>query len=246
MDNSTRATLADQHATSATNPRFTLAAYLAAGVGLAGIAPAADAAIVTIDITNPNVSGPNGGVASGGYSVINNWVPGASLSLFNAHSSQNLFGLAGAGLGFATSTYYYASPQNLAFGSTIDGSLSFAALGGITFFKIYNYYYGSGGNTSTSPDFGSGSYMGFAFANGINYNYGWIEITWSGSTNTWEILAAAYESQVNTAILAGDVGSVSAPAPSPASLLALIVGGAALRQWRQRRRSTQPVATACT
>jgi len=245
MDNSTLAALADQHATSATNPRFTLAAYLAAGVGLAGIAPAADAAIVTIDITNPNVSGPNGGVASGGYSVINNWVPGAALALFNAHSSQNLSGL-GGNVYFATSTYYYASPQNLAFGSTIDGSLSFATLQGVTFFNIYNYYYGTGGNTSTSPDFGSGSYMGFAFANGINYNYGWIEITWSGSTNTWEILSAAYESQPNTAILAGDVGSVSAPGPSPASLLALIVGGAVLRQWRQRRGSKRPVATACT
>jgi hypothetical protein len=245
MDNSTRAALADQHATSATNPRFTLAAYLAAGVGLAGLAPAADAAIVTIDITNPNVSGPNGGVGNGGFSVIGNWVPGASLSLFNGYGGGNLSGLSGS-LDFATSTYYYASPQNLAFGSTIDGSLSFAASNGVTFFNIFNYYYGGQGNTYTSPDFGSGSYMGFVFGNGLTNNYGWIEITWSGSTNTWEILAAAYESQANTAILAGDVGSVSAPAPSPASLLALIVGGAALRQWRQRRRSTQPVATACT
>lgn len=243
MNNNTRATLADQHATSATNPRFTLAAYLAAGVGLAGIAPAADAAIVTIDITNPNVSGPNGGVPNGGFSVINNWVPGASLSLFNGFGNGNAVGLGGS-LIFANSTYYYASPRNFAFGSTIDGSLPFANFDGLTFFQVDSYYYSGG--TYTSPDFGPGSYMGFLFRSGLNDYYGWIEVTWSGSTSTWEILSAAYESQPNTGILAGDVGSASAPAPSPASLLALIVGGAALRQWRQRRRSTQPVATACT
>jgi hypothetical protein len=125
---------------------------------------------------------------------------------------------------------------------TIDSSLSFASNGYKTLFSVVTF----GPVVNTSPDFGSGSYMGFVFGSGSNFNYGWIEVTWSGSTNTFEILAAAYESQANTAILAGDVGSVSAPAPSPASLLALIAGGAALRQWRQRRRSKQPVAAACT
>ena len=247
MDNNTRTSPANQQATSATNPRFTLAAYLAAGVGLAGLAPAADAAIVTIDINNPNVSGPNGGVGSGGFSVINNWVPGASLSLFNGYGSGNLSGLNGGGLYFANSTFNYASPQKLPFGYKIDGALSFPAFDAGTFFNIYNYVYAGGGNTYTSQDFEPGDYMGFVFVNGLTNteNYGWIEITWNGSENVWEILAAAYESD-GTAIFAGDVGSVSAPAPSPASLLALIVGGAALRQWRQRRRSTQPVATACT
>jgi hypothetical protein len=164
------------------------------------------------------------------------------LYVVNNFGLSNLFGLLGVGMRFAYSLSAYARPQNLAYGSTIDSSLSFALSGLQTVFSVTT----SGPVVNTSPDFGSGSYMGFRFGSGSNFNYGWIEVTWSGSTNTFEILAAAYESQANTAILAGDVGGVSAPAPSPASLLALIVGGAALRQWRQRRRSTQPVATACT
>ena len=238
MNNNTRTSPADQQATSATNPRFTLATYLAASVGLAGVAPAADAAIVTIDITS--VDGPNGGLVDGGASYIA--LPNAYLYVANDYGASNVFGLVGVGMRFAYSLSAYARPQNLAYGSTIDSSLSFASSSLQTVFSVET----SGSVVNTSPDFGSGSYMGFRFGSGPSYNYGWIEVTWSGSTNTFEILAAAYESQANTAILAGDVGGVSAPAPSPASLLALIVGGAALRQWRQRRRARQPAATACT
>jgi hypothetical protein len=63
-------------------------------------------------------------------------------------------------------------------------------------------------------------------------------VTWSGSTQNWQILSGSYETTVNTAINAGQ-GAASVPAPSPASLLALIVGGAALRQWRAGRRKQQ-------
>jgi hypothetical protein len=59
--------------------RMSLAAYLAAGVGLAGIASTADAAIVNIDITDTrgdgntttddNISGINGGLSRGGASA---------------------------------------------------------------------------------------------------------------------------------------------------------------------------------
>jgi hypothetical protein len=62
-----------------------------------------------------------------------------------------------------------------------------------------------------------------------------LEVTWDGTSENWQILSGAYETTVETAIAAGQ-GAASVPAPSPASLLALIVGGAALRQWRRGRR----------
>jgi hypothetical protein len=65
-----------------------------------------------------------------------------------------------------------------------------------------------------------------------------LEVTWDGTSENWQILSGAYETTVNTAIAAGQ-GAASVPAPSPASLLALIVGGAALRQWRAGRRKQQ-------
>jgi hypothetical protein len=225
-------------------PRFTLAAYLAAGVGLAGLAPAADAAIVTIDITNPNISGPNAGIAPGGYLAVNNWVLGSTLVLKNGQ--YDTFGLGGANIGFGISSYQYASPLNVAAGTVIDANTYFAGFDLMSVFKVDVYYYNST-TTYTSPDFGPGSYLPFYVIDSFsNAYYGWIEITWSGSTSTWQILSAAYESQANAAILAGNTGSVSAPAPSPASLLALIVGGAALRQWRQRRRETRRAVVAST
>ncbi|MGA1677633.1 MAG: hypothetical protein ACO377_14550, partial [Pseudomonadales bacterium] len=116
MDNhGARKTSDDQPGISSTNPRFTLATYLAASVGLAGVAPAADAAIVTIDITN--VDGPNGGLANGGDSYIV-LAPNTYLYVVNNYGTLNLFGLYGIGLRFATSLNSYARPQNLAYGST--------------------------------------------------------------------------------------------------------------------------------
>jgi hypothetical protein len=76
--------------------------------------------------------------------------------------------------------------------------------------------------------------MGFRFGSGGNLNYGWLEVTWdSTGSGQWQILSGAYESTINTAIV---IPSANVPAPSPASLLALILGGAALRRWRRGRR----------
>lgn len=194
------------------------------------------------------ISGPNAGISPGGYLAVSNWVLGSLLTLANGSSAASARGLGGTNIAFGVSSYQYASPLNVATGTTIDAKAYFSIFDGNSVFKldVYSYYYNST-NTYTSPDFGPGSYLSFYVIDSFsNAYYGWIEITWSGSTNTWEILSAAYESQAGTAILAGDTGSVSAPAPSPAFLLALIVGGAALRQWRQRRRETRRAVVACS
>jgi hypothetical protein len=233
------------------NPRtehMSLAAYLAAGIGLAGIASTADAAIVNINITDTrgdgnattddNISGVNGGLTPGSYQAIVNWL-GASVStsvfvLFNQFYDGDYFyhGLNGAnGLEFALSSNSKASPRNFAAGASVDSGAIWSASQTRT---VFEYYYD--GIRATSPDFTAGSYMGFRFGTVGSYNYGWLEVTWdSTGAGQWQILSAAYENTVNTAINAGQ-GAASVPAPSPASLLALIVGGAALRQWRRGRR----------
>jgi MYXO-CTERM domain-containing protein len=76
--------------------------------------------------------------------------------------------------------------------------------------------------------------MGFRFGTSGSYNYGYLEVTWDPTSQDFQILSAAYESTVNTAITTP--GGASVPTPSPASLVALVVGGALLRRWREERR----------
>jgi hypothetical protein len=237
-------TTVHQNSPDARSGRMSLAAYLAAGVGLAGIASTADAAIVNINITDTrgdgntttddDISGVNGNLTLGGDKLITNWlgVGSSNLKLMNAFANR---GYTYWGLGNdstdATALYFAvtgtASPQDFAAGDQIDASASWSNNRWQTVFQ-YDYQ-----TTVTSPDFNAGSYMGFRFGTVGNFNYGWLEVTWDGSTENWQILSGAYESTVNTAIV---IPGASVPAPSPASLLALIVGGAALRRWRGGRR----------
>ncbi len=239
---------------SGPNPRterMSLAAYLAAGVGLAGIASTADAAIVNINITDTrgdgntttddNISGVNGGVGIGSTKTILNWlgagVSASHLWLHNQDTIGNYFyhGIGAAnGMEIALSGNSNASPRNFAAGATVDSTALWSQNAWQT---VFEYYY-NGGRT-VSPHFTAGSYMGFRAFNGSGYLYGWLEVTWdSTGAGQWQILSGAYESTINTAIAAGQ-GAASVPAPSPASLLALIVGGAALRRWRSERRQQQ-------
>jgi hypothetical protein len=226
--------------------RMSLAAYLAAGVGLAGIASTADAAIVNIDITDTrgdgntttddNISGVYGGVGFSSNEIMPNWlgagVSASYLRLFNQDTIGNYFyhGIGGAnGLEFALSGNSNASPRNFAAGATVDSTALWSAN---PWQSVFEYYYN--GERTVSPHFTAGSYMGFRAFDGSDYLYGWLEVTWdSTGSGQWQILSGAYESTINTAIV---IPSANAPAPSPASLLALIVGGAALRQWRRGRR----------
>jgi hypothetical protein len=77
--------------------------------------------------------------------------------------------------------------------------------------------------------------MGFRFGviGSGNFTYGYLEVTWNSSTNTFQILSGAYESTVNQAILAGATGG-AVPVPA-ASLLALMaLGGNSFRRSRTR------------
>ena len=231
--------------TSPATPRSTeqgcdpvrLASYLSLGVTGALMATATgDAAIVMIDLTNvngQNITGANAGVANGNQGSISNWLGAGTgrLELFNSYLSNGdlYWGLDGDnGLTFAVNGTAKASPRNFGAGAIIDGSATWTGSGDRTSFRNDdlppNY---------TSPDFGAGSFMGFRFGTSGAYYFGYLEVTWSSSTNTFQILSGAYESTVNTAILAGATGG-AVPVPA-ASLLALMaLGGNSFRRSRTR------------
>ena len=171
---------------------------------VAGITSFAQAALITIDIgPSPgfNIGGINGGVSGGSFRSISGFpISGNTLYLYN-----NYFGVAtgveGAGLAFATGATA-ATPVKFSLNALI-GSGSTYMQGAESYFKS---------STIVSPDFGSGSYMGFKTAQN---NYGWLEVTWTASSNQFQILSGVYESTPNVAILAG-------------------AGGAAFMRWRRR------------
>lgn len=208
------------------------AGYLAATAGCCGLATTADAAVISIDITSPNISGPNGGVAPGSFVTVSNW-PISGAAGFNIENFANSHGLTGnrPGLTFAVNSNYASSnPTNFGPGTSIGAGATWASSNNPSLFNYYNVF--------VSPNFGPDSFMGFRFGSDGAWNYGYLEVTWDSATKTFEILSAAYESTPNTSIL------TPAPVPEPGAatmafgaLASLCLGGRALKRWKQQRRS---------
>ncbi len=213
--------------------------YLATGVGACCVASSAEASIVTIDLTNVqgnNIKGSNAGVAVGNKLTINDWLGTGSGRLEIYNTPVRYLGLDGDDrfsdtLQFAVFGSNSASPRNFAKNAFIDSFATWTGSAGKTVFQYFS---------TDSADFGAGSYMGFRFGSTGAYNYGYFEVTWTASSNTFQILSGAYESDANTAILAGAAGGGGSAVPEPASIavFALLMGGTALRQWRKKRRET--------
>lgn len=87
------------------------------------------------------------------------------------------------------------------------------------------------------PDFGPNSFLGFRTTTG---QYGYIEVLWTASTNTFKLVSAAYESDVGLAIQTP--GGAPVPKQASGAVVALLMGGTALRQWNKKRRDQE---TAC-
>lgn len=190
-------------------------------------ASGADAAIVSIDVgaSGFNIGGTNGGVASGSQAGVANFpVTGPSISIWNGGNGwRGLTGVLTAGGGavqFALTTVAFASPRNVSGGQAIDSSATWASAGQ----QSYRLFRGGG----TSANFVPGSSMGFRFTtdSGANWNYGYLEVTWTSSTSTFQILSGAYESTVGAAIIA----------PSAVPGGAGLVACGALGAMRRRRR----------
>jgi hypothetical protein len=191
-----------------------------------------DAAIVMIDLTNvngQNITGANAGLGAGNMHSIDNWLGAGTGRLEIYNDTASYWGLDGDGYSGVDLQFAFngpnASPRNFGAGVTIDGSATWTGSANKTTFK-----YGS----DTSPDFGDGSFMGFRFGviGSGNFTYGYLEVTWNSSTNTFQILSGAYESTANQAILAGATAAVPVPAASLLALMAL--GGNSFRRSRTR------------
>jgi hypothetical protein len=207
---------------------------LAKGVVLLGCslaaAPHADAAIVGLDLgpSGFNLLDPNCGAPNGGFRNVANFpVSGPVLKAFNGYYRGLVGGTNGSSvLSFAINGAY-ASPRNFGIGGTIDGTANWSTDVARTGFKF--------GTAFTSPDFGAGSFMAFRFSTdgGTNWNYGWLEVTWFASTNTFQLYGGAYESTAGVAIQAGATGGGGAvPLPGAAGLAACGLLGLGRRRRR--------------
>jgi len=199
---------------------------LALAAGITSFAQNAQAALITINIgpTGFNIGGINGGLADGGFSqVIDFPISGSGDVLYVYNNYFGIRGLAGSPLGFAAGANN-ATPVQFALNQLIDSGSDYVSASPRSWFKS---------STSVSPDFGSGSYMGFQTSQG---NYGWLEVTWTASSDQFQILSGAYESEAGVGIRAGAGGPGPAAVPEPGTwaAAALLVGGAGFMRWRKR------------
>jgi hypothetical protein len=180
--------------------------------------------VVSVDLTG--FTGDNMGAANGSFAFCYA-IPGVDLFAANGWNGFNGVTINNsAGIGGILATGKFGStnvPINVGPGVAIGASSGdFADSLGATSFKS---------NFRTAPDFGPNSFLGFKTASG---KYGYIEVLWTASTNTFKLVSAAYESDAGVAIQTpGGGGAV--PKQASGAVVALLMGGTALRQWRKKR-----------
>lgn len=217
--------------------RARLAAYMATGVGAIGLGTSSQAAVVSIDLTG--YTGDNMGIASGNFQNFY-FIPGSTLFVANAYQGNtglSVQGISGGGIAATTGNGIADTPIKFGPGSVIGPySGYFTPSYSPTMFK---------NSGRTVGDFGPSSFLGFRteLVSGVNY-YGYIEVLWTASTNTFKLISAAYD-DTGVAIQTpggGGGGGGAVPEPASGAVVALLMGGTALRQWRKKRRDQE---TAC-
>ncbi len=196
------------------------AAYPLAAVLSMLAVPSADAAIVTINLssagsgTPTDITGTNAGKTfNSGDTTVTNFAAGGNLAILFKNSYIGLDGtllVSGTSLAFAVNASPAANsdPRKYAQGQSIGSDSPYWSTT-----NSRTAFYGSLG-PAVAPNFGPGSFMGFRVGTTGSFNYGYIEVLWNWtgtpSTSTFQLLSAAYESTLNTAITT----PVSTPAPA--------------------------------
>jgi hypothetical protein len=198
-----------------------VALYALVGIGL--LSGVSKAAVINIDLTG--YMGDNAGVAEGGFGQVNPFGPsGTRLLIQNGFDFLTYRGLVVddgiAGIA-ATGSSTTDQPIKFTAGATIGGSFTYSSSTSTVFSSILR----------TVGDFGPNSFLGFRTSGG---QFGYIEVTWTASTNTFRLISAAYESTPGVAIQTPG-GQAPVPEPASAMIASLFLGGAALKRWRSKR-----------
>lgn len=129
----------------------------------------------------------------------------------------------------------FAADEEIGAGANFGGSLSWANLANsytyaksdlITGSAAGDWFAGYGGQSRL--------FLGVEIENGSDVNYGWIDVSWSPVDGA-VIHGYAYETNVNTAIIAGATessGPVVPGAPTAVGLVGLAAGAAGIRRKR--------------
>lgn len=208
---------------------FPLQAYLA-GLGTATVlATTSNAAIISLDVSS--ISGDNGGSTVEQLPVyLSTLTDGAlegRLTLWNLHNSVfdavGISGVSGAKIAY---TGGKTSPKVFHSGDFVDENSLFTDNNS---YSTFQFRYDPGSLYQT-PDWSPGSYMGFVVEDGEDKHYGWLEVTWDGDAEIFQILSGAYESEAN-------LGIPITPIPEPSSLALLAAGAAGVAALRRRKKA---------
>ena len=206
--------------------RARLGAYLATGVGAIGLGTSADAGVISLDLTG--YTGDNMGLANGVFARTY-FIPGNTIVAFSSYRGNtglSLQSVYGGGILATTGNGGFDTPINNGPGVVIGPSSGTFEPGYLT--TVFK------NSLRTVSDFGPSSFLGFKTNAG---QYGYMEVLWTASTNTFKLVSAAYETDVGVAIQTP--GGAPVPEPASGAVVALLMGGTALRQWRKKRQASQ-------
>ena len=214
--------------------------YAVAALPVCALSSAASADIIYTQVNqtltsgqswSASVNGNNLNVRADGYSGT---TFGYALAFFSGFVTVENGGIAATG---PSSNFYanrFVGGQEIGAGANFDAAnfgLLVSAYASSKFSTSYSYGDWAGEEVQ--------GFVGFRVENGDDFNYGWLDITFkAGSTPTASELIVggyAYETDVNTAIVAGATessGPVVPGAPTAVGLMGLAAGAAGIRRKR--------------
>jgi hypothetical protein len=121
-----------------------------------------------------------------------------------------------------TSARNFAAGDNI---GTLTAVLNMYPLGGSSNMNLNMYDFVTGDGEFNLEETG---YVGFGFGSGVDFNYGWIELTvFAEGSNKWiNMTGWAYNDEINQSITVGQI-------PAPGALGLLAIAGLAGRRRRQ-------------